>query len=700
MKKILKVLTISSALLMSGCFGNTSTASSIVEPSNSSSKISNSLISTSTTSSTDPIVYFTVTFNIDGITTTEQVEEGKLVIRPADPTKDGHDFLGWYTDATCETLYDFNTPVTGELTLYAGFEERLENKTFTITFNLNGGEMSSEEETTVKGGMPVNEPSTPSKDGYTFGGWYTDEDCNNKYDFSTPVVEDLDLYAKWNVIIINPLFDVTSSSDASLTHKADCAVDGNQETYWQAAEKGVQTLEIDLGKILNVTKVSQEFVDLDAWDFVIEGSQDQKEWATLLDNSSKASGTVFEEVVTGYYRYVRLTVNEGEKIATSKEFSVESNGLEKGTNIALGMKGVADCWASGCEAELMFDGREDNYHCANNGHADNHYFGVDANALFFVNYIEVLFVDETDHKVIVDYEDSNGAWNTVEGGDFSAGTEKIKTLRLEMNCEARAILVHHNGNSTGNWPACKEFRVYGYMEYTSSTPSIIEDNKEVYDLGCNTYLSKLALNNKEGENRKIEVSDDRTNWKELDLNNIEGEYINVSEYTRYIRYSDSRNELTTGNLSIWGTKLETNLALLIAPSTTNVNGNPAFGTNFMTMNKACKQASSYFYCAPNGDTTEEMFLDLGNVSIVRNISYRWQDYNGNPVYELVIKVSVDNQNWSTILDTTGGVAGQLFTAETDETSKLVRYISITAHYIGGWTNCNTLEVNGIGSAKR
>ncbi len=47
-------------------------------------------------------------------------------------------------------------------------------------------------------------PADPTRDGYTFGGWYTDEACAQAYDFSTPVTADLTLYAKWTKNAVNP----------------------------------------------------------------------------------------------------------------------------------------------------------------------------------------------------------------------------------------------------------------------------------------------------------------------------------------------------------------------------------------------------------------------------------------------------------------------------------------------------------------
>ena len=70
--------------------------------------------------------YFTVTFD-DGIKDTEdevqKVAEGKTVAKPADPKHDGYTFAGWYTSADFKELYDFEKPVTADLTLYAGWHK-------------------------------------------------------------------------------------------------------------------------------------------------------------------------------------------------------------------------------------------------------------------------------------------------------------------------------------------------------------------------------------------------------------------------------------------------------------------------------------------------------------------------------------------------------------------------------------------------
>ena len=62
-----------------------------------------------------------VTFYSDGgsAVAAAHVESGSVVAKPADPTKSGYRFDGWYTDQALTHAYDFNTPVTASITLYA-----------------------------------------------------------------------------------------------------------------------------------------------------------------------------------------------------------------------------------------------------------------------------------------------------------------------------------------------------------------------------------------------------------------------------------------------------------------------------------------------------------------------------------------------------------------------------------------------------
>lgn len=64
-----------------------------------------------------------------------------------------------------------------------------------VKFNSQGG--SSVKDQTPASGSTVTKPADPTREGYAFGGWYTDEACTKAYDFSAAVTADMTLYAKW-----------------------------------------------------------------------------------------------------------------------------------------------------------------------------------------------------------------------------------------------------------------------------------------------------------------------------------------------------------------------------------------------------------------------------------------------------------------------------------------------------------------------
>lgn len=76
-------------------------------------------------------------------------------------------------------------------------------ESWTVAFNSSGGSACDTKFVATADGKLVK-PADPTRDGYTFGGWYTDEACTQAYDFSTPVTADLTLYAKWTENAVNP----------------------------------------------------------------------------------------------------------------------------------------------------------------------------------------------------------------------------------------------------------------------------------------------------------------------------------------------------------------------------------------------------------------------------------------------------------------------------------------------------------------
>ena len=139
---------------------------------------------------------YTVTFDSYGgtpVPPAQEVEYGLTATKPADPTLKGYTFAFWYLgeDEQNATAYDFDTPVTENITLTAKWNI---NK-YTVAFNTDGGTPVPPAQE-VEYGLTATEPAAPEKTGYTFDGWYLGDE---KYDFSAAVEQNITLTAKWHI---------------------------------------------------------------------------------------------------------------------------------------------------------------------------------------------------------------------------------------------------------------------------------------------------------------------------------------------------------------------------------------------------------------------------------------------------------------------------------------------------------------------
>ena len=127
---------------------------------------------------------YTVTFQSEGGSeVASQIRANTPAGRPADPTKEGYTFIGWYNG---ESEWNFETPVTEKLTLTAKWQINR----YTITFDTAGG--SEVAPITQDYGTTITAPANPTKTGYTFAGW-------DKTIPTTMPAGDMTITARWQV---------------------------------------------------------------------------------------------------------------------------------------------------------------------------------------------------------------------------------------------------------------------------------------------------------------------------------------------------------------------------------------------------------------------------------------------------------------------------------------------------------------------
>ena len=127
---------------------------------------------------------YTVTFQSEGGSeVASQIRANTPAARPADPTNEGYTFIGWYNG---ESEWDFETPVTADLTLTAKWQLNR----YTITFDTAGG--SEVAPITQDYGTTITPPAAPTRTGYTFAGW------DREIPTAMPA-EDMTITAQWQV---------------------------------------------------------------------------------------------------------------------------------------------------------------------------------------------------------------------------------------------------------------------------------------------------------------------------------------------------------------------------------------------------------------------------------------------------------------------------------------------------------------------
>lgn len=136
---------------------------------------------------------YTVTFQSEGGSeVASQIRANTPAAQPDNPTKEGHTFIGWYSG---ESEWDFETPVTADLTLTAKWQINR----YTITFDTAGG--SEVPSITQDYGTAITPPAAPTRTGYTFAGW-------DKTIPATMPAGDMTITARWTenrvIVIIRP----------------------------------------------------------------------------------------------------------------------------------------------------------------------------------------------------------------------------------------------------------------------------------------------------------------------------------------------------------------------------------------------------------------------------------------------------------------------------------------------------------------
>ena len=134
------------------------------------------------------------TFTADGTTfaPAQTIDRGGKFTEPAAPSKENHTFAGWYNG---DEKFDFDADTTNDpnvLELVAKWEK----SKYTVKFVSDHGSFADQ---TIEHGklIETDKLTIPEVEGYTFDGWYADENRTIEFDFTKPITSNTTVYAKW-----------------------------------------------------------------------------------------------------------------------------------------------------------------------------------------------------------------------------------------------------------------------------------------------------------------------------------------------------------------------------------------------------------------------------------------------------------------------------------------------------------------------
>ncbi|MEL7569205.1 MAG: fibronectin type III domain-containing protein, partial [Eubacteriaceae bacterium] len=141
--------------------------------------------------------YANVSFDTKGGSAIDSInaDYNTIISKPTQPQKTGYAFDGWYADEQLTDLWIFSEDkVTQDTTLYAKWSIC----SYNVTFDSKGGSEVIGFENQVFNSL-ITAPTEPSKQHYSFAGWFKEDSCTNPWNFDTDTVpgDSFTLYAKW-----------------------------------------------------------------------------------------------------------------------------------------------------------------------------------------------------------------------------------------------------------------------------------------------------------------------------------------------------------------------------------------------------------------------------------------------------------------------------------------------------------------------
>lgn len=232
-------------------------------------------------------------------------------------SREGNEFKGWNTkpdgNGIAYNIYDNVYGLSDENEAIVNLYAQWEKTSFTVTFNTLGGSFVDNQ--TVKRYNKAIEPEPPTKEGYTFMGWYEDSTYQFKFYFERSITEDTTLYAKW---FLNEKFIKNININIEKPKVGEEAtIETMEDGYWQW---GTQK------PLMEITIPNEANYHL----YWFEGEFNYMEWIAGLDGDDRYTPFVGKfEYNSDYYAKIYLETDSEYCFADDVEVIVNGKDVDK-----------------------------------------------------------------------------------------------------------------------------------------------------------------------------------------------------------------------------------------------------------------------------------------------------------------------------------------------------------------------------------
>ena len=247
------------------------------------------------------------------------------------PVREGYNFLGWYTGLLDGVKVEESDVPSGNVMLYARWNEA---STYTITFDVDGGELA---ETTkeVYGGNAIGTLPTPTKENYYFNGWY-DPTNNEYYNSSSIINDDITLKASWGVS--SKVARINSTYYSSINGAIENANSNDEIVLLKDTTENV-TNNKNIVLNLNSNKLTGTINNNQNGNLVIKNGIIEKNGSTVINNSGTlALGTLdsSDNEAVNLYSNRYIVSNSGDVIVNNANLYVNTTSSYEAINSSSG----------------------------------------------------------------------------------------------------------------------------------------------------------------------------------------------------------------------------------------------------------------------------------------------------------------------------------------------------------------------------